>query len=38
MALEEIFLLANYKQELRLAAMKILYKLSSFRGEDFFRN
>jgi hypothetical protein len=27
--------LANHKQEQPMAAMKILYRLSGFRGEDF---
>ena len=31
-----IFKLANHKQELPMAAMEILYRLSSFRGKDFF--
>ena len=32
---EDFFRLANHKQELPMAAMEILYRLSGFRGEDF---
>jgi len=31
---EDLYLLDNHKQELLMAAMDILYRLSRFRGED----
>jgi len=33
---EGFMLLTNHKQELSVADMEILYRLSGFRGEDFF--
>jgi hypothetical protein len=35
---EDFLKLANHKQELPMAAMEILYRLSSFKGYDFFKN
>jgi hypothetical protein len=32
---EDFFYLANHKQEVPMVAMKILYRLSGFRGQDF---
>jgi hypothetical protein len=32
---EDFLKLANHKQELPMAAMEILYRLSSFKGYDF---